>query len=112
MQVYSVGWWVRLWSGRRLYPCLTDRRTPFPCCMQTLVSHLLSIKEQVVANEGLFKCSQDEKPPQGISVEGYEAGGQTIFSVHLGASYESSLFSLMSLTANLSLALFFINKSK
>lgn len=65
-----------------------------------------------MSNEGLFKCNQGQKPPQGILVEGYEAGGQTIFSIHLETPYESLLFSLISLTANLSLPWFFINKPK
>lgn len=54
-----------------IYPCLADRSTSFPCCMQapflccmqTLASHLLSVKEQVVSNEGLVSVIRIKSLP-------------------------------------------------
>lgn len=55
---------MRLSSRRHLYPCLTDRRTSFPCCMQALASHPLSVKEQVMSNEGLFSVTRIKSLPR------------------------------------------------
>lgn len=103
---------MRFWSGRPLSPRLTDGRAPFPCRMQALASHPLSVKERVVSVKACSSVTRVKSLLRAFQWKVMRLLDKPFFLLIRGPPYESFLFSLISLTANLPLPWFFVNKPK